>query len=84
MKSHIARKLAQRYLQRRATAGPASAAKRAAARRPSITTGAGSADPSPGRQGTCPVCGRSGRLLRTQILGADGERVDWICVGCRG
>lgn len=81
----MAHKLTARYLKRRAAASeglptangqkPRTAATRSRVKDPTE---------SPGRQGPCPVCGRSARLLRTQVLDTAGDRVDWICSRCRG
>lgn len=83
----MAHKLTDLYLKRRAAAaaGSPSASGRGQPRNPPPPPRVeGSPGQSAGRQGPCPVCGRSARLLRTQVLDAAGGRVDWICSSCRG
>lgn len=83
----MAHKLTARYLQRRAasaTDSPSASGREQHRKARTPTPAGGLARASAGRQGPCPVCGRSARLLRTQVLDAGGDRVDWICSGCRG
>lgn len=82
----MAHKLAVRYLKRRAAAAAGAPSASGRGQRRTAPTRPQVKDPleSPGRQGTCPVCGRSAQLLRTQVLDAAGDRVDWICSRCRG
>jgi hypothetical protein len=85
MESHIAHKLTVRYLKRREAAAGAKAVpnpgrtRKTAAPKKKVLPAQSS-----GPQGPCPLCGGVGRLLRTQVLDADGGRVDWICSRCRG
>lgn len=83
----MAHKLAVRYLKRRgaaATGSPSVSKQEQPQRAPTPPRMEDSPEQSVGRQGICPMCGRSARLLRTQLLDARGGRVDWICSRCRG